>query len=154
MIIPIPVDHHPVQGHFTWQHNTPAHISTTCDVCDSVAHQLRNALAQHCRLEATVERRAASAPQATQAAATSAPASIQLCLQPHVPELDGVPLRAEGYLLSVTTQGIVVCAEGAAGLFYGTQTLLQMVPWTEVRIFSLQTDYFTPTMFLGASAIT
>jgi hexosaminidase len=34
----------------------------------------------------------------------------------------------EGYLLNVSPQGVVICANKPAGLFYGAQTFLQMVP--------------------------
>ncbi|MFN7143915.1 MAG: beta-N-acetylhexosaminidase [Myxococcota bacterium] len=41
---------------------------------------------------------------------------------------DGLP--AEGYTLDVDETGVVVTASDAAGLFYGTQTLLQLLsPW-------------------------
>jgi hexosaminidase len=39
-----------------------------------------------------------------------------------------VSLGAEGYELSVTTNGVVIRAPAAAGIFYGTQSLLQLLP--------------------------
>ena len=44
-------------------------------------------------------------------------------------ELDpAAELGTEGYRLDVSNQGIAVRAESAAGLFYGVQTLLQLLP--------------------------
>jgi hexosaminidase len=37
-------------------------------------------------------------------------------------------LGAEGYELSVTTNGVTICATTAAGIFYGEQSLLQLLP--------------------------
>lgn len=37
-------------------------------------------------------------------------------------------VRAEGYRLTVGTRGVTVCGHDAAGVFYGTQTLLQLFP--------------------------
>src|ERR1700744_1556860 len=37
-------------------------------------------------------------------------------------------LGAEGYELTVTTSNVVICAPAQAGLFYGVQTLLQLLP--------------------------
>ena len=43
-----------------------------------------------------------------------------------------VSLGNEGYLLTVSPQGVVICANKPAGLFYGAQTFLQMVPPVKV----------------------
>jgi hexosaminidase len=37
-------------------------------------------------------------------------------------------LGPEGYRLTVRTNGIIICANAAAGIFYGCQTLLQLLP--------------------------
>ncbi len=37
-------------------------------------------------------------------------------------------LGAEGYVLDVSPQGVTISAAGGPGLFYGTQTLLQLLP--------------------------
>lgn len=42
-----------------------------------------------------------------------------------------VRLGDEGYTLDVTTAGVEIRANKPAGLFYGTQTLIQMIPLTE-----------------------
>ncbi len=56
-----------------------------------------------------------------QSAKTSA---IQLNLN----EVANAPLGKEGYTLEVTPKGVVIAANQPAGLFYGMQTLLQLLP--------------------------
>ena len=53
------------------------------------------------------------------------PADGSILLTTNSPEPS---LGREGYQLSVQTNGVVVRAATAAGVFYGTQTLLQMLP--------------------------
>jgi hexosaminidase len=53
-----------------------------------------------------------------------APAVIKLSL---LPKRDSI-LGKEGYRLSVSPKGIILQANEAAGLFYGTQTLIQLFP--------------------------
>jgi hexosaminidase len=43
-------------------------------------------------------------------------------------EVVGALRNGEKYSLTVTPDGIVITAQGGAGLFYGTQTLLQLLP--------------------------
>ena len=47
------------------------------------------------------------------------------CLPPRTPI---AALGAEGYQLEVTPEGVVITAADGPGLFYGTQTLLQLLP--------------------------
>ncbi len=55
---------------------------------------------------------------------SAGPATIKLVLNPHT----DAELGKEGYRLSVTTKGIVIKANEPNGLFYGVQTLIQIMP--------------------------
>lgn len=58
-------------------------------------------------------------------------ASFQLCLVPSIPELTGQPNAAEGYQLRVSAEkGFSIAALTRAGLFYGVQSALQLLPPT------------------------
>ncbi len=48
-----------------------------------------------------------------------------------------ISLGTEGYELSVTTNGVIIRAPAAAGVFYGAQSLLQLLP---PEIFSAKSD--------------
>ena len=61
------------------------------------------------------------------AAAESAPAGGNLIALRVDPALTA-KLGAEGYLLTVTAGGVSIRGGGAAGVFYGTQTLRQLLP--------------------------
>jgi len=53
-------------------------------------------------------------------------ADIRLCLSPHN-STTGPTLPAEGYTLNVSETGILIFAQDEAGLFYGVQTLIQLI---------------------------
>jgi hexosaminidase len=60
---------------------------------------------------------------AVKAASDGVPAgAIQLALRPGA-------AGGEGYDLAVTSNGVTITAAGPAGLFYGVQTLRQLMPW-------------------------
>lgn len=50
------------------------------------------------------------------------------CSAAKLPSLEGQPLADEGYELTVTGDGIVIRGVAAAGVFYGVQSLLQLLP--------------------------
>lgn len=52
------------------------------------------------------------------------------CSAAKLPSLEGQPLANEGYELTVTSDGIVIRGVEAAGVFYGVQSLLQLLPAT------------------------
>ena len=49
-------------------------------------------------------------------------------IQLRVHQKPDTQIGSEGYTLEVTAKGIVISANQAAGLFYGAQTLLQLLP--------------------------
>lgn len=52
---------------------------------------------------------------------------VSLRVETSVASLEGVENRGEGYELTVSEAGVVVVALEPAGLFYGTQTLMQLM---------------------------
>lgn len=50
------------------------------------------------------------------------------CSAAKLPALEGQPLAHEGYELTISGEGIVVRGIAAAGVFYGVQSLLQLLP--------------------------
>ena len=50
------------------------------------------------------------------------------CSAAKLPALEGQPLAHEGYELTISGEGIVVRGVAAAGVFYGVQSLLQLLP--------------------------
>ena len=56
-------------------------------------------------------------------------AAFQLCLVPAIPQLADQPNAAEGYQLQVSAgDGVRIAALTRAGLFYGVQSALQLLP--------------------------
>lgn len=55
-------------------------------------------------------------------------AGVTLRVEDFVESLEAVPNSGEGYELLVSTEGVVVSAQQPNGLFYGVQTLLQLIP--------------------------
>ena len=56
------------------------------------------------------------------------PAITLDCSAAKLPALEGQPLAQEGYELLISGKGIVVRGVAAAGVFYGVQSLLQLLP--------------------------
>ncbi|CCH01494.1 beta-hexosaminidase [Fibrella aestuarina BUZ 2] len=110
-LVPQPVSVQPQPGHFTLTKATT--ITYTKPESASVAAMLSRQLAEQTSLTLT-SRPAAAAPVNT----------ILLTLTP-TPD---AKLGREGYRLSSSPKGVVITANQPAGLFYGTQTLLQLVP--------------------------
>lgn len=50
------------------------------------------------------------------------------CSVASLPSLDGQPLAHEGYELMVSSDGIAIRGTAAAGVFYGVQSLFQLLP--------------------------
>jgi hexosaminidase len=74
-------------------------------------------------LEAELRRRASIECHVTSAANPAETGCIELTLQDANPALG-----AEGYSLAVTPEAVTIRAESAAGLFYGAQSFLQLLP--------------------------
>jgi hexosaminidase len=68
---------------------------------------------------------ASRAPRRLPESITPLPGSIRLVTNPRLADLG-----AEGYLLDVRTDGVVITARAATGLFYGMQSLRQLLPWS------------------------
>ena len=70
--------------------------------------------------DTTVVDKAASSPQA---------AAVHLHIR-EIPEACDCICRDEAYELVITAEGISIAAEHPAGVFYGIQSLLQLLPWS------------------------
>jgi hexosaminidase len=66
-----------------------------------------------------------SAPAVRQSSEPSASGSIHLAIRP-----GNAALGEEGYELTIAADGIRISANEPAGLFYGVQTLRQLLPWS------------------------
>ncbi len=55
------------------------------------------------------------------------------CIGFKLTTISDASLGDEGYSLNVSSQGILICANKPAGLFYGVQTLLQLIPPVKTR---------------------
>ncbi|HUW58508.1 MAG TPA: glycoside hydrolase family 20 zincin-like fold domain-containing protein [Planctomycetota bacterium] len=100
------------EGHFTVTPDTVIALSGDTDDDDAFAATLlAGALKEEMGLELSIEK-----------ASSAATRAIRL--------VRGGPARKfgdEGYVLDVTTKAVTVRAPGAAGLYYGVQTLLQII---------------------------
>ena len=76
-------------------------------------------------------------------------AAIQLCIVPSLPQLEGQPNAAEGYRLQVSAeQGIRITALTRAGLFYGVQSALQLLPPTPLPVESSDSGISVPAVLV------
>src|SRR4051812_8602086 len=109
-IMPQPVSVSPQQGHFSFNNNILISAPAGTEV-QYVTDYLKNKLGKATGYPVTVS-------------ASGSSAAIQLMLN----KASDTTLKKEGYKLSVTPNGIVIRANAPAGLFYGVQTLVQLMP--------------------------
>src|SRR4030095_2615484 len=110
-IIPIPVSIVPKTGSFAVTDNTVIELTSSSPDANRVANFLSQAIATPAGLKL---------PVVSKATGTSIRMVI---LSP-----EEKPLGNEGYKLSVSSAEIVLTANKPAGLFYGVQTILQLLP--------------------------
>ncbi len=110
-IIPEPVSLTRQAGTFTLKNNAVISVSGTDGDAMKAAAYLSRALSVPTGFKVTTRQGAG-------------PATIQLNLLKSVNKEIG----EEGYVLKVTPQGVTIAANKPAGLFYGVQTLLQLLP--------------------------
>lgn len=110
-LLPQPVSVQPQPGHFTLSRTTT--ITYNKPESASVAAMLSRQLAEQTGL--------------TLASRAAAPAPANAILLTLAPTPDP-KLGREGYRLSSSAKGVTITANQPAGLFYGAQTLLQLVP--------------------------
>ena len=111
-IIPRPMKLELGSGRFLIQRQTPILVASSSREASNVARHLSEQLALVC----------GSTPAIKRSATTQAAGSITLKLDANS------KLGTEGYELSVKTDGVLLRAAKPAGLFYGVQTLRQLLP--------------------------
>jgi len=109
-IIPKPVEMHKGTGHFTLPKNIVIHSSTVPELAQTLVY-----LKEHLSVPTGFHISSAGSPEN---------ASVKLLIN----SLIDHKLGSEGYHLSVTTSHVIITANQPAGLFYGVQTLLQLLP--------------------------
>src|SRR3954452_2648107 len=109
-IMPQPVSVSPQQGNFSFTNNILISAPAGTEV-QYVTDFLKNKLGKATGYPVTVS-------------ASGSNAAIQLMLN----KSSDTALGKEGYKLSVTPNGVVIRANKPAGLFYGVQTLMQIMP--------------------------
>lgn len=110
-LIPIPASVTDKPGTYILKNNFSISVSGKNDDVLNVANQLKTALSNATGYNGSVKENSASG-------------SIQLLLLSQQDPAIG----NEGYKLSVSTAGVKISANKPAGLFYGMQTLLQLLP--------------------------
>ena len=111
-IIPEPVYMVTQQGTFILKDNTPVHINAAGNAAASkIAAQLTQSLATATGFSFPIDN-------------NSAGTGIQLILN----TAPDKALGTEGYMLNASPDAVIIKANEPAGLFYGVQTLLQLLP--------------------------
>jgi hexosaminidase len=109
-IIPKPVEMHKGTGHFNLPRNIVFYSSPVPELAQTLAF--------------IKERLTVPTGFHIAAAASQESAQVKLLINPVV----DTKLGSEGYHLSVTSSHVIIRANQPAGLFYGVQTLLQLLP--------------------------
>lgn len=109
-IIPAPVSYKAGEGNFLWTNKTALYISTDID--------------KHTRRFLSEILRSAAGTPLLAAASSSSEDAVRLVLNKGKQQ----QLGKEGYTLEVTPSTITISANEPGGLFYGVQSLLQMLP--------------------------
>ncbi len=112
-IIPQPVSLQAGNGSFSLKSNTTIELNVSTEDCKRVADFLSNKIAFASGLFIPVK---------TSVAPFNKKGSILMSL------VNDTSIQKEGYKLNVTANSVSITASGAAGLFYGMQTLLQLMP--------------------------
>ncbi len=112
-LIPVPVSMQTSSGHFTLQQNTAIELATNDADAKRVADMLSQKLKTPTGYALLVK---------PVSGGDNAAGNIRLQL------VKDNTLGKEGYKLTVDPNAVSIAANTAAGLFYGTQTLLQMLP--------------------------